>query len=365
MSIIRRGLFPSPLPDYALEQKSYSTDAQAVKTVVARPTSTVYLTLNSKDRFQTSSTAQSSDQPWNKFRLQRPQNLLNAFATRIGVSEIRFPFYIPNVNASNNKIWITAYNTLGTGSLYQITVNPGFYSGVSLATALTSIIQGASTYGSYVVLAGANAPFSLTSYPFFLFGTTSQMIYDPTLNNLLGSILYAYNPATANPAVGATPPTEEEYNNNPSLCSLMGFAYQQVCVSAPSLNIIPFAGRITTMTYTDYIDIVSDKLSQYAKARDGSSDSTFNRSLICRLYLSDEAGAGLDLTQPFTIYRQFKNPKMVEWNKEASIDWIDISLYDEYGELLPLPADVTLPNGTPISGGSYPDFQLTLLCTQD
>jgi len=290
---------------------------------------------------------------------------MNAYATRIGVSEVRFPYYIPNVNASNNKIWITAYNTLGTGSLYQITVNPGFYSGVSLATALTSIIQGAATYGSYTVLAGANAPFSLTSYPFFLFSSASQMIYDPTLSNTLGSILYAYNPSTGNPAVSATPPTEEEYNNNPSLCSLMGFAYQQVAGFTPALNITPFACRITTMTYTDYIDIVSDKFNQYASARDGSSDSLFNRSLICRLYLSDEAGAGLDLTQPFTIYRQFQNPKMVEWNKEASVDWLDIALYDEYGELLPLPADVSVPGGGLISGGSYPDFQITLLATQD
>ena len=358
-SILNRGLGRAP------SEKAYPTDAQAVETIVARTPAIQYLTLNSKDRFQTSVTGQAVDQPWNKFRLQRPQNIMNAYATRIGVSEVRFPYYIPNVNSTNNQIWILAFNTLGGGSVYQITVNPGFYSGASLATALNSIIAGSAQYGTYIVIQGSSVPFAPATSPIFIFSTTSQMIYDPTINNLSGSILYAYNPITPNPAVGATPPTEEEYNNNPSLCSLMGFAYQQVAGFTPALNLTPFAGRITTMTYTDYIDIVSDKFNQYAKARDGSSDSAFNRSLICRLYLSDEAGAGLDLTQPFTIYRQFQNPKMVEWNKEASVDWLDIALYDEYGDLLPLPAQVSVPGGGLISGGSYPDFQITLLATQD
>jgi len=357
-SLLSVGLGRSPFSDNALEQKSYPTDAQAVKTVVARTPAIQYLTLNSKDRFQTSVTGQSVDQPYNKFRLQRPQNIMNAFATRIGVSEVRFPYYIPNVNASNNQVWILATNTSLGLTLYQLTVNVGFYSGTSLATALNSIISGSPTYGTYQAISGTNLPINPATAPLFIFNNpTSQMIYDPSIAGASSSLF------GLNPLAGII--TEEQYNSLPSLTSLMGFAFQQV-IGALNFGSVAFAGRITTMTYTDYIDIVSDKFNQYASTRDGSSDSNFNRSLICRLYLSDEAGAGLDLTAPFTIYRQFKNPKMVEWNKEASIDWIDIALYDEYGELLPLAPDVALPNNNgAISGGSYPDFQITLLATQD
>lgn len=358
-SLLSIGLGRSPFSDSALEQKSYPTDAQAVKTIVARTPAIQLLTLNSRDRFQTSTPGVSVDQPYNKFRLQRPQNIMNAFATRIGVSEVRFPYYIPNVNANNNQVWIFAYNNGGTLSLYQLTVNPGFYSGLTLANALNSIILGNATFGSYVVLQGFNLPFSPLALPSFIFNTpTSQMIYDPTTNPLFPSQLTGTNP------LGGLV-TEEQYNNQPTLTGLMGFAFQQV-IGVGNIGSVPFVSRITTMTYTDYIDIVSDKFNQYASTRDGSSDGGFNRSLICRLYLSDEAGAGLDLTAPFTIYRQFKNPKMVEWDKMASIDWLDIAVYDEYGKLLPLPADVSLPNNQGlISGGSYPDFQITMIATQD
>lgn len=358
MSLRSRGLIKSPLPDYALEQKSYPTDAQAVKTVTARTPAIQYLTLNSKDRFQTSTLGQSADQPWNQFRLQRPQNIMNAYATRIGVSEVRFPYYIPNVNANNNVLYITAFNSALTLSTFKITVNPGFYNGTTLATALNSIINNSTTYGFYQVWIGPPAtPFNPATIPVFSFTTTSQFQYNPSGGGA-GSALYAFPPSN----IG----TEEEYNNNPSLCNLMGFAYQQVTEPFAEQSTPAFSGRITTMTYTDYIDIVSEKFNQHASARDGSSDGASNRSLICRLYLSPENGTMYDPGLPFTIYRQFKNPKMVEWDKMASVDWLDIALYDEYGELLPLPAPVSLPNNAGlISGGSYPDFQITLIASQD
>jgi hypothetical protein len=282
---------------------------------------------------------------------------MNAFATRIGVSEVRFPYYIPNVNTSNNKLWILAFNNGATISLYEITVNPGFYNGTTLAVALNSIISGATTYGNYNVIQGLALPFNPASPPGFIFNaSTSQMLYDPSITNLTPSGL-----SGVNPLVGAS---EEQYNSQPSLTGLMGFSFQQV-VNAGYFGTTAFASRISDYAYTDYIDIVSEKFNQYARTRDGSSDSGFNRSLICRLYLSDESGIS-DGTRPFTIYRQFQNPKMVEWNKEASVDWLDIALYDEYGELLPLPPQVLLPNAQGLTdGGSYPDFQITLLATQD
>jgi len=351
--MLGRGLIRAPEP------KSYPTDAQAVEVNVQRAPSIQYLTLNSRDRAQTSTPGQSADQPWNKFRLQRPQNLMNAYATRIGVSEVRFPYYIPNVNSNNNKLWILAFNSAATLSIYEITVNPGFYNGTTLAAALNSIISGATTFGSFAVIQGFAFPFNPASVPLFIFNApTSQMLYDPSLNNTSQSSLFALNP------VGAPVITEEQYNNQPTLCGLMGFTFQQV-IGPLNFGTTPFNSRVSDYAYTDYIDIVSDKFNQYAKSRDGSSDGGFNRSLICRLYLSDETGKS-DGSSPFTIYRQFQNPKMVEWNKEAAVDWMDIALYDEYGELLPLPPNVLLPNnrGT-IDGGSYPDFQITLLATQD
>ena len=359
MSLVRRGLFPSPLPDYALEQKSYPTDAQAVKTVVARPPSTVYLTLNSQDRLQYNLSFNTSNptadprvarQPWNKFRLQRPQPLMGAFATRIGVSEVRFPWFVPNVNLTNNQIWLGLVDDLDQLTVYQLNVNPGFYSGGLLAEALNSIIIGQAVYGTYQAISGPNVPINPAFYPVFSFNdSTGQMTFTP--NATSGAFLYGYNPAN--------PLNPLQYYNTASLALLMNFDVVQV--SAQLDNFTPLTANPTEMRYTQYIDIVSDKLSQYAKSRDGSSDNNFNRSLICRLYIADDNGA-----QPasFTIYRQFQNPKMIEWNKEASIDWVDIAIYDQFGNLLPLPG-LVFPGGVVTQVGVYPDFQITLLATQD
>jgi len=368
MSLLSRGLIHSPLPNYALEQKSYATDAQAVKTVSARPIATQYLTLNSQDRLQynlsfTNQAAPTSDprvsrQPWNKFRLQRPQPLMGAFATRIGVSEVRFPYFVPNVNTNNNQIWLGLVDDLDQLTIYQLTLYPSFFSGTGLADALNSIISGATTFGTYQAIDGPNVPINPAFIPIFSFNeNTQQMLFTP--NPTSGAFLYGYNPAN--------PLNPLQYYNSPSLALLMNFDIVQV--SAQVDNFTPLLANPTDMCYTNYIDIVSDKLSQYAKSRDGSSDNNFNRSLICRLYITDDIslkqGQGQGQQQaPFVIHRQFANPKMIEWNKEAAIDWVDIAVYDQFGNLLPLPS-FTLPGGAPAQVGVYPDFQITLLASQD
>jgi len=63
------------------------------------------------------------------------------------------------------------------------------------------------------------------------------------------------------------------------------------------------------------------------------------------------------------------------WNKESVVDWLDISVRDEYGNLVELPiidiADQNPDEEDPESSylenisGSYPDFQLTLLASEN
>jgi hypothetical protein len=366
MSVLSRGLGRTPLSDNALEQKSYSTDAQAVKTIVARTPATQLLTLNSQDRLQYNVGFNSASgdnrvlrQAWNKFRLQRPQPLMGAFATRLAVAEVRFPYFLPNVNTNNNKIWLGLADVLDQLSIYELTLYPSFFSGTGLADALNSIITGMATFGTYQVIAGPNVPINPAGYPIFSFNeNTQQMLFTP--NPTIGAFLYGYNPVSSslNPI---------QYYNSPSLALLMNFDIVQV--SSQVDNTVPITANPTDLSYTDYIDIVSDKLNQYASSRDGSSDNNFNRSLICRLYVEDDIslkqGQGQGQQQaPFIIHRQFQNPKMIEWNKEASIDWVDISIYDMYGNLFPLPT-LTFPGGVPAQVGVYPDFQITLLATQE
>lgn len=370
----------SPFDMGALKQQSYSTDAQAVQTQVARNPSTQYLVLSSRDRNQTSSTGNYVRQAWNSFRLQRPQNIMQTYATRMLVSEINFPFYVPNINNLNNTFWIGGLSSVtATFTIYQCTLSIGYYGFGTLAGTnnLVTAINALLTQAPGVVTQfGIITPIN---------GGVGQLLNPPTFQLLndysfqwvatpgFPFALYFYPPNPANTNI----PSEATYYNTAGFLNLIAMDYSTV---VGSLNAVGVYTNPTTLQYTQYIDIVSDKLHQYSTNRDGSSDNFFNRNLLCRLYISDEASNIVQggtqanpiqfvpgVTGSLIIHRQFKNPKAVMWNKEASVDWIDIAIYDQFGNLLP-DAFVDFPAGfTNIPRGSltYPDFQITLLASEN
>jgi len=113
------------------------------------------------------------------------------------------------------------------------------------------------------------------------------------------------------------------YTQNP------GYEYTlQVGNGLPTLGAAP-------LVFTQFIDIVSNKLSRYQHMRDGSSSATQRRTdLVARLYVANETSTfSLDPqgTRPFVIHRQFKNQRVFDWTTDGSVDSIDIRLYDDYG----------------------------------
>jgi len=367
-------LSKSPYDVTALKQQSYSTDAQAVKTQIARNPATQYLVINSRDRNQTSGLGSFTPQPWNNFKLQRPQNIMNTYATRMLVSEINFPWYCPNVNLLNNTLWVRV-----AGVLYTVTLKPGFRDGNSIAASLNTLFNTPGLHPSDGTISpGVTTPNGITVFYDTTVGTF-------TISCFNGIIPVPFQMYYQNPGAALTFPSTQLPNfiTTASLAALMGFDFAQSSGSSYAL----FESSPTTLQYTQYIDIVSDKLHQYSTNRDGNSDTSFSRNLLCRLYLSDESsnviegsfvsGSGTVTTSfvqfvpgvnaPFIIHRQFKNAKAVMWNKEASVDWLDIAIYDQFGNLVPLPNIVSINPALALlpANPSYPDFNITLLASEN
>jgi hypothetical protein len=189
--------------------------------------------------------------------------------------------------------------------------------------------------------------------------------FTPTAGTTVDNAPYVLFFETLNPEGDA--PSEYDYLNNPSLMLTLGFDYQQVSNYTGSTQY--FRGNPTDTLYTQYIDIVSNKFNQYTTNLDGNSSSNSSNRLLCRLYLADEISVNQGIVgySPFIIHRQFKNPKMVMWNKESVVDWLDVSVVDQYNQLVPLPTIkiITTPTTNETVNGSYPDFQLTLLATEN
>jgi hypothetical protein len=369
-------VLPKPNLQHAPENmNSYSTLPQdEPHTVITRQSATQYLVLNSKDRFLQSQPSTSVDasgatitsagtvsyQPWNNFKLQRPQNLMESFATRLLVSEIRFPYWIPNINERNNKIWITTQVNL-SGTLvrvFEVVVPTGFYNPTDFKTALQDAMNSATVLIDTVPI-GMKVP-PLVSY------INNAYIISVNPTNVEEFYIHFYDPLSITPEF-AVPP-KNVYLNNASMALTMGFDYSQVIGGVVVLTQI--RGNITELLYTQFLDIVSDKYNYYTTNFDGSSDAVASKQLLARLYLADETStyAGYKaLYGPFLIHRQFKNGKAVHWNKNAVVDWLDIGIYDQFGQLVPLPIAPN-PNAgfVPVSPtGSYPDFQITLLATEN
>jgi len=295
-------------------------------------------------------------QPFNNFRLQKPQTLLQGGFKSLKLTEVRFPYAIPNVIAGvNNSFWITLVRDLSGDITTKITVSGSvFTDGANLALAV-QIALNASTVGSAA-------------------GTTWTVVYEQ------GGIfiLAAANPSNRDFLLFPINPfnigTQSLQQN--SLLNVMGFDplgnweyLTTVLTSAPNTQ-LRRASSWAPLTYTSYIDFVSNNLTKYQEVNDSSSKTNSTGGIILRLFLNDETSTvpikvydnsgnilstdfGNAGSFPFVIHRQFKCPKVFKWDPRAAIDSIDLRLLDDTGAPLYYPVE------------GLPNFQITFLATEE
>jgi hypothetical protein len=294
-----------------------------------RQASTQYILLDSQDRNQLGN---QSFQPWNNFSFQKPQAILDAFANRILVSEVYFPWFVPNITTFNNTMELNAGEIL--------TVPQGFYTPAQLVAALNAQLL----------------TFGYTTSAFSYNSLTMQYSLSTGASDIIG-----INFSTAIP--------QPNFTTTASLFKTMGFILPQDGTTV--LQNQTLTGIPTQTLYTPYVDIVSNRLMRYTAVKDGESAANAQSALICRIYASDETSTtnivnGVPITcSPFVIHRQYKNAKAVLWNKDAFVDYFDIQVVDQYNNLVPLPTVVYQPSTGASTTGSYPDFQITLLASED
>jgi hypothetical protein len=300
------------------------------QTINARHTTGAFFVLDSNDRNDANAVLNvvpttADSQPWNDFRIQKPEPLLNGFAKRIAPVEFRWLWAIPNITPRNNLITISGASM----SPFIVNVIPGFYTGAELATAI-------------------NTYMTFPNPPVFAWNATENvmMITPSALNdNLTISV----------PGVS----TYADYNFGANLAKTMGFSFSQLGQTFSQAS--PIFGSTTTLTYTNYIDIKSSKMNYNNDLKDGSSARRSSNDLILRIYLGDEISVvnptNLPGTRPFTIHRQFMTPKYFKLNEQQMMDWIDIQIYDEWNQFVYMP---------PVSSlRTYPDFQITFVASED
>jgi hypothetical protein len=337
-----------------------------------RPSSTALLTIDSEDRFENWAEKRAAVpgsynyNPYN-FSLIRNGSLVNGYMTRLAVTEVVFPWTIPNINAKTNKILcdIDVSGVLYPNFLIEIPIE--FMTPAKLAL---SIIRG-------VRLSLDNPPISRPDIDFgFTYGAGGLPRFDYSIPPGNG---IAFRPLPAPSTLFNYPYPE----TTKQLFDVLGFTNEntQMVVAVTAGIEYPRFGQATFTQAIRYVDIVSPILTANQGLIDSTSQSV-SHTALCRLYLADAVPAQQNIiasdvdfappgTQPFTIYRQFNYPKQIAWNAIQPIQGrISFQVYDDNGELL-TPTNVGLayvpePDSViPTVVSAYSDWSMTLLLSEN
>ena len=270
------------------------------------------------------------------------QNIIQGSIREIAVSEVNFPYDIPNIQDGFNTFELIANLPVGLGTpssvpgdLY-ITIPPGFYSGSELATAINAVI---SAQQILVEDVSGNAP---------------TVAYDGTSNRFTFNAPANAPPGNPTPTWAVFSPYTYPYNYRSAtntlgkdILSIMGFlpapnhsaAYTAVSSDTASGLPTTFVSQgAAPLVFTQYIDICSDKLTSNQMFQGGSTTNLARRqNVLCRMFICDNVSlttTEVEGTRPFILNRQYVNARVMKWSVESSIPTIDIQLYDDVGQPL-------------------------------
>lgn len=280
-----------------------------------------------------------------RYSLQRP--IMNGYFTRLGASQVALDWNIPNIIKDFNdqiKVAIPNFSTI------NVNLNPGFYSGPRLAANISSSVNRALSTATYPFIpSGFDAAWNNT-----FCGVAVQLVNASTISSgfcfdtssLSGTekkkVLTTYD--TIGVQYPQTQSTLFYVDSTNTLQSSINSGFQLNKYKAP---------------YTNYIDIISDKLSQYMRVKDGETAQAPETNVLARVYTVppnqsqtfDASGNTLG-TRPFKLVWDPNTMKWFRWSPNEAIFDFDIQVKDEYGNLVPW-------------SGNFPfEFNMTMLASE-
>lgn len=253
---------------------------------------------NNSSIFLNTQTAKNISQGGAKFSLGTGHNLFVTKIKRFAAQYLKLLWCVPNVNIRNNIVSFWSSNTGGIGGmLHTVTVPEGFYAGsIPLMAALQTALNTAT--------GASGLTFTITV---------------STLNQCSASITTAGGDFAFNTTVNVQTTSTGILRGRP----LWNLPREQV------LNSSKNAGPIQ-LFYTEYIDIASFALHQYTKNPSYSDNGIRNGQLFERIHITDP-------TQPSEIGFQKFILQWINFNRNRSLNDIDITIYDQFGDPVYIP----------------------------
>ena len=310
-----------------------------------RQPSTALLTIDSEDRYKDYTQARSlSTSPYD-FSISKSESLMPGFMTRVGVSEICFPWTVPNINTKTSQIIYTYAINGGASVNTTITLAQGFYTPSQLATALQVAIRAVAGSPATATVAYGTTDTSPANQPCFTYASgspTDDIAFSPLPYN---SAAYPYS------------------SQSKQLFDVLGFI--------DGLNTQPQIsshGFYTLAQSIRYVDIVCNQLTNSQAQKDQTSQ-TVARDMLCRLYIGSASGVQSTVapTDPTfcppgcaatVLYRNYAMPKQIQWIPNQNIPgFLQFQVYDDTGDLL--------DNSLATTFGQTCDWSMTMLVSEN
>lgn len=289
-----------------------------------RPPASAEFVMDSLDRYATPFEQLTGNEPANDFILSRGQALLYGYFTRLAIAQIQLQYRLPTITPRNNTLVLTD----AAQNIYTVDLSGGFYN----PTQLAAMIQAQ-------VLALPGTPFP--------------------------AFTAAYNPATGGIVLSCATVqfiVDAQYDNNPT--NTQNAAATAITIGATRDNLSTLANTQVLgppqLSYTRYIDVVSDRLTKFQRVKDGTTKAPKNQTaIVARIYLTapnttDQISATTGIgSTPFNLCVDYNTPKHIKWSPNEALNELDFRLYDEWGDLLYWDADL-----------APTEFQMTILASE-
>jgi hypothetical protein len=306
-------------------QRDEAMNANVGQTI--RQPSTALLTIDSEDRFDSyqakrEATYGSYNYSPYDFTITKRESIMNGFFTRLGVSEVVFPWNIPNINAQTNRMRVGyAAAPGGPFTTFTLSVAAGFYTPSQLATAIQAELNAVPALAGTVVTYGQNIVEGLENVPQFSFDFTAS-------GQFVTFTPLAYQP---NPAL----PAFYQFNNTKQLFDVLGLN------SLAYLPAVQKSGIDTLCQSTRYIDIVCSILTYNQSLKDTTSQ-VVARDSLCRVYLgalnsnmivpTTDSTFAPPGTTPGVVYAQYSTPKQIQWVPNQPVpSGLRFQIFDDEG----------------------------------
>ena len=284
----------------------------------------------------------NSNQSGTNVKIDTGRALINGYFSRVAITQMNLNYRVPTVVTGVNDVLF--FKTFAPGAtLRTVTIPQGYYTYESMATTLQTIMLAAAPElgGAFTVTppntlnpATAATPLVL-GFTFDTGNAAIQMIF-----------LYGGAPGTALTAQVRTAKAFRMLGMNRAL---LGLSPSFNTGGQPTADGTPYqaaTGTVPIFLPTDYVDVVSQNLTNYKDAKDSNSTVQAPGSVLARIYLtecplnwaSSTNGVPVDANvlgfTSMSFCKTWQNPNWSQWSPNQTINYIDVRLLDMWGEQL-------------------------------